>query len=84
MQWTGKVKEGKVSPNHDVKEHMDRRGIAPLILNLGPNSFTPPPGKNPGSHQIVDWTDPRACLTALGKAEISSPYRDSNTGPSSP
>jgi len=45
MQRTGKGKEGKVSPNHDVKAYMDSRGIVPLILNLGPNSFTP--GKEP-------------------------------------
>jgi len=47
---------------------------------------TPRPGcftsqERPGTHCIVDWVGPRACLDGCGKSHL---HRDSIPGPSSP
>jgi len=37
-----------------------------------------PQGKTPGSHWIRGWMGPTACLDAVIKRKIPSPFQDSN------
>jgi len=77
--------DDNVFPVHAMKAYRGSIGMAPLILNLGTRwgvwfasrsgHFTPG-GKKPS------WAI--AGLEPLKKSKISSPYRDSKPGPSSP
>jgi len=70
-----------------MKAYWVRGGIAPRILDLAldggdwsdsrPGRFTPTE-RDPGTHWIGGWVDPRACLDAVVKGKIPSPCWDPN------
>ena len=83
--------KGKVVPVHSIKAYRGRRGIAPLILNIGtkwksstsrPGRFTT--GKQPQYSLNRTLDGHQRPFGLLEKRKVSLPCRDTNPGQSSP
>jgi hypothetical protein len=68
--------KGKLVTWHAMKAYSGSRGIPPFILNLGELQC--------GTYSTIIWVGSRAGVDVLEMIKISSPYRDTNPGPSSP